>query len=296
MYKISFINFLKFEKRYSSYTIIAYDKEIQDFENFLTLENVSFEDVDHKLLRYYFSTLREKGKEPVSVNRAISTMKSYYKFMLREKLISKNPMRLIQTMKIGKKLPVVIDRQKMDHLLDNIMIDDAVEQSFEDLRDFLIMELLYGTGIRSGELLQIKDRDIDFFNKKLLILGKRNKMRFVPLHDTLVEELKKYIEKKKEQDWENISDNLIVTKEGKAAYPKLIYRVVNKYLTMVTTQKKKSPHVLRHSFATILLDNGADLNAIKELLGHAGLAATQIYTHNSAERLKTIYKQAHPKA
>lgn len=296
MYKISFINFLKFEKRYSSYTIIAYDKEIQDFENFLTLENVSFEDVDHKLLRYYFSTLREKGKEPVSVNRAISAMKSYYKFMLREKLISKNPMRLIQTMKIGKKLPVVIDRQKMDHLLDNIMIDDAVEQSFEDLRDFLIMELLYGTGIRSGELLQIKDRDIDFFNKKLLILGKRNKMRFVPLHDTLVEELKKYIEKKKEQDWENISDNLIVTKEGKAAYPKLIYRVVNKYLTMVTTQKKKSPHVLRHSFATILLDNGADLNAIKELLGHAGLAATQIYTHNSAERLKTIYKQAHPKA
>ncbi len=296
MYKISFINFLKFEKRYSSYTIIAYDKEIQDFENFLTLENVSFEDVDHKLLRYYFSTLREKGKEPVSVNRAISAMKSYYKFMLREKLISKNPMRLIQTMKIGKKLPVVIDRQKMDHLLDNIMIDDTVEQTFEDLRDFLIMELLYGTGIRSGELLQIKDRDIDFFNKKLLILGKRNKMRFVPLHDTLVEELKKYIEKKKEQDWENISDNLIVTKEGKAAYPKLIYRVVNKYLTMVTTQKKKSPHVLRHSFATILLDNGADLNAIKELLGHAGLAATQIYTHNSAERLKTIYKQAHPKA
>jgi len=267
--------------------------EIQSFEDFLKSENIQFEEADYKLMRYYFSTLREKGKQPTSVNRAISALKSYYKFLQREKLISTNPMRLVQAMKVSKKLPVVIEKVKLEHLLDEM---DAQEETFENMRDFLIMELLFGTGIRLTELLQIKERDIDFYNKKLLILGKRNKMRFVPLHQTLIEELNKYIEKKKGEDWYNISDTLVVTKDGKAAYPKLIYRVVNKYLTMITTQKKKSPHILRHSFATILLDNGADLNAIKELLGHAGLAATQVYTHNSAERLKTIYKQAHPKA
>jgi len=293
MYKSKFINFLKFEKRYSVHTIQAYDMEIQSFDDFLSKEHMPFEDVDHKLLRYYFSTLRERGKEARSVNRAISAMKSYYKFLMREQLIESNPMRLVQSLKIGKKLPVIVEKKKLENLLEHMNLQD---ESFEDLRDFLIMELLYGTGIRLAELVQIKERDIDFYNKELLILGKRNKMRFVPLHQTLIEELENYLKKKKEQNWENISDTLVVTKEGKAAYPKLIYRVVNKYLTMVTTQKKRSPHILRHSFATILLDNGADLNAIKELLGHAGLAATQVYTHNSAERLKTIYKQAHPKA
>jgi len=293
MYKSKFINFLKFEKRYSVHTIQAYDMEIQSFDDFLSKEHMPFEEVDHKLLRYYFSTLRERGKEARSVNRAISAMKSYYKFLMREQLIESNPMRLVQSLKIGKKLPVIVEKKKLENLLEHMNLQD---ESFEDLRDFLIMELLYGTGIRLAELVQIKERDIDFYNKKLLILGKRNKMRFVPLHQTLIEELENYLKKKKEQNWENISDTLVVTKEGKAAYPKLIYRVVNKYLTMVTTQKKRSPHILRHSFATILLDNGADLNAIKELLGHAGLAATQVYTHNSAERLKTIYKQAHPKA
>lgn len=293
MFKSSFLNFLQFEKRYSVHTIQAYTMEIQSFENFLAAENVPFEEADHKLMRYYFSTLREKGKEPASVNRAISALKSFYKFLLRENYVKSSPMRLIQSMKVGKKLPVVVEKVKLEKLLEEM---DAQEESFENLRDFLIMELLFGTGIRLAELLQIKERDIDFYNQKLLILGKRHKMRFVPLHQSLIEELKQYLEKKKKQDWKNISDTLVVTKEGKAAYPKLIYRVVNKYLTMITTQKKRSPHILRHSFATILLDNGADLNAIKELLGHAGLAATQVYTHNSAERLKTIYKQAHPKA
>lgn len=293
MYKSSFVNFLQFEKRYSVHTIQAYDMEVQSFDDFLQAENIPFAEADHKLMRYYFSTLREKGKEPATVNRAISALKSYYKFLLRQNLVQTNPMRLVQAMKVSKKLPVVVEKAKLEKLLEQM---DDQEESFENVRDFLIMELLFGTGIRLAELLQIKERDIDFYNKKLLILGKRNKMRFVPIHHTLIEELKKYVEKKKEQKWENISDALVVTKEGKAAYPKLIYRVVNKYLTMITTQKKRSPHILRHSFATILLDNGADLNAIKELLGHAGLAATQVYTHNSAERLKTIYKQAHPKA
>lgn len=293
MFKDRFISFLTFEKRYSPHTIKAYEMEVKGFLDFLEAENVPFEEVDHKLMRYYFSLLREKGKEASSVNRAISTLRSYYKFLQREQLVEKNPVRLVQALKTPKKLPVVVDKDKMNQLLDHM---DAVADDFESLRDFVIMELLFGTGIRLAELLEIKESDIDFYNKKILILGKRNKERFVPLHLTLIEELKKYLEKKKLQNLENISEYLVVTKEGKRAYRLLIYRVVKKYLSMITSQQKRSPHVLRHSFATSLLDNGADLNAIKELLGHAGLAATQVYTHNSAERLKSIYKQAHPKA
>ncbi|MGH2623098.1 MAG: tyrosine-type recombinase/integrase, partial [Sphingobacterium sp.] len=178
-------------------------------------------------------------------------------------------------------------------LLDQLNENNSV---FEDLRNYIVLELLFGTGIRLSELIKIKEHDIDFYNKKILILGKRSKERFVPIHQTIIKELQKYLLLKKAQNFKNNSTDLIVTKEGEPAYSKLIYRIVNKYLSLVTTQKKKSPHVLRHTFATALLDKGADLNAIKELLGHAGLSATQIYTHNSAERLKTIYKQAHPKA
>ncbi|WP_317164253.1 MULTISPECIES: tyrosine-type recombinase/integrase [Sphingobacterium] len=293
MFKDRFIRFLTFEKRYSPHTIKAYEMEVKCFLEFLEAEKIPFEEVDHKLMRYYFSLLREKGKEATSVNRSISTLRSFYKFLQREQLIAKNPVRLVQALKTPKKLPVVIEKQKMNHLLEHM---DEVADDFESVRDFIIMELLFGTGIRLSELLQIKEQDIDFYNKKILILGKRNKERFVPLHLPLIEELKRYLEKKKLQHVENNSGYLVVTKEGKQGYPMLIYRVVKRYLSMITSQKKKSPHVLRHSFATSLLDNGADLNAIKELLGHAGLAATQVYTHNSAERLKSIYKQAHPKA
>lgn len=293
MFKDRFIRFLTFEKRYSSHTIKAYDMEVKGFLDFLDSENVPFEEVDHKLMRYYFSLLREHGKEATSVNRAISTLRSFYKFLQREQVVDKNPVRLIQALKTPKKLPVIVESEKMNQLLDHM---DAETDDFESLRDFIIMELLFGTGIRLSELLQIKESDIDFYNKKILILGKRNKERFVPLHFTLIEELKRYLETKKHQNLENNSGYLVVTKEGNKGYSMMIYRVVKKYLGRVTSQKKRSPHVLRHSFATSLLDNGADLNAIKELLGHAGLAATQIYTHNSAERLKSIYKQAHPKA
>ena len=196
-------------------------------------------------------------------------------------------------LKTAKKLPVVVEKEKMVRLLDHM---NSEPQDFEQTRDFIVLEMLFGTGIRLAELLKIKEQDIDFYNKKILIFGKRSKERFVPIHQTLAEELKRYLNLKKEMNFKNISAELIVSKEGKEAYPKLIYRIVNKYLSTITSQKKRSPHVLRHTFATALLDNGADLNAIKELLGHAGLSATQVYTHNSAERLKSIYKQAHPKA
>jgi integrase/recombinase XerC len=293
MYKERFINYLKFEKRYSEHTIIAYEREIQGLFDFISAESVPFEEIDYRFLRYYFSNLKEQGKEASSVNRAITSLKSFYKFLMREGLIKQNPIALIKSLKTAKKLPVVVEKEKMVRLLDHM---NSEPQDFEQTRDFIVLEMLFGTGIRLAELLKIKEQDIDFYNKKILIFGKRSKERFVPIHQTLAEELKRYLNLKKEMNFKNISAELIVSKEGKEAYPKLIYRIVNKYLSTITSQKKRSPHVLRHTFATALLDNGADLNAIKELLGHAGLSATQVYTHNSAERLKSIYKQAHPKA
>lgn len=293
MYKERFINYLKFEKRYSEHTIIAYEREIQGLFDFISAESVPFEEIDYRFLRYYFSNLKEQGKEASSVNRAISSLKSFYKFLMREGLVKQNPIALIKSLKTAKKLPVVVEKEKMVRLLVHM---NSEPQDFEQTRDFIVLEMLFGTGIRLAELLKIKEQDIDFYNKKILIFGKRSKERFVPIHQTLAEELKRYLNLKKEMNFKNISAELIVSKEGKEAYPKLIYRIVNKYLSTITSQKKRSPHVLRHTFATALLDNGADLNAIKELLGHAGLSATQVYTHNSAERLKSIYKQAHPKA
>ncbi|MGM1429968.1 tyrosine-type recombinase/integrase [Sphingobacterium lactis] len=293
MFKDRFINYLKFEKRYSAHTIIAYEREIQEVLDFMEAEGVPFAEVDYRFMRFYFSQLKERGKEATSVNRAISSLKSFYKFLMREGLVEQNPMGLIKSMKTPKKLPVVVEKDKLVKLLDR-MQDEG--EGFEQVRDFIVMELLFGTGIRLSELLKIKASDIDLFNKKILIFGKRSKERFVPVHQTLLEELQRYQRIKNEAGLENKSPYLIVTKVGKDAYPKLIYQIVKKYLGMITSQQKKSPHVLRHTFATSLLDNGADLNAIKELLGHAGLSATQVYTHNSAERLKSIYKQAHPKA
>ena len=293
MFKDRFINYLKFEKRYSAHTVIAYEREIQEVLDFMEAEGVPFVEVDYRFMRFYFSQLKERGKEATSVNRAISSLKSFYKFLMREGLVEQNPMGLIKSMKTPKKLPVVVEKDKLVKLLDR-MQDEG--EGFEQVRDFIVMELLFGTGIRLSELLKIKASDIDLFNKKILIFGKRSKERFVPVHQTLLEELQRYQRIKNEAGLENKSPYLIVTKVGKDAYPKLIYQIVKKYLGMITSQQKKSPHVLRHTFATSLLDNGADLNAIKELLGHAGLSATQVYTHNSAERLKSIYKQAHPKA
>lgn len=293
MSKQSFINYLKFEKRYSGHTINAYDMELVNFYNFLNSEDLAFSEVDYASVRHYLSRMKEKGKESSSINRTISTLRSYYKFLLREGIVTVNPMAMIRALKVPKKLPVVVDQGKMLKLLDD---KSAEVDTFEEMRDFIVLELLFGTGIRLSELLTLQERDIDLYNKTILIFGKRGKERLVPIHHTLIDEVKKYIKRKYEENFQNNSPYLIVTNEGKRAYPKLIYRIVNKSLSSITMQQKRSPHVLRHSFATTLLNNGADLNAIKELLGHAGLAATQVYTHNSVERLKSIYKQAHPKA
>lgn len=293
MLEKEFIRFLQIEKRYSEHTVIAYRHELDMFRDFLTAEGLEVKDVVYRDLRHYFAQMMEGGKNASSVNRSMSSLRTYFKFLQREDYIVKNPMTLIKALKTAKKLPVVVEKDKLVRLLDHM---EQQQEDFESCRNYIVMELLFGTGIRLAELLKIKEQDIDFFNKKILILGKRNKERLVPINDVLLKELKNYLQQKATQFVDTDNSLLIVTRAGKPAYAKLIYDIVHKHLTLISAQGKRSPHILRHTFATALLDNGADLNAIKELLGHAGLAATQVYTHNSAERLKSIYKQAHPKA
>ncbi|MGK6352895.1 tyrosine-type recombinase/integrase [Parapedobacter sp. DT-150] len=293
MFVDRFISFIRFEKRYSEHTSTAYSYEIRRYTDYLAAHQLDIDQVTHRQARAYLATLLAGGHHPRSVNRSLSALRTYYHFLMREAVVPQNPFALIKAMKTPKKLPVVVDQQKLASLLDR---EDTFADTFEGLRDKTVIELLFGTGIRLSELLQIREEHIDFYNQNILIFGKRNKERLVPLNQTLAGLLQGYIKEKKKQQFDNNSPYLIVTKEGKKAYPKLIYDIVTRYLGAISTQQKKSPHVLRHTFATALLDNGADLNAIKELLGHAGLAATQVYTHNSVERLKSIYKQAHPKA
>ncbi|WP_431292381.1 tyrosine-type recombinase/integrase [Pedobacter sp. P26] len=289
----SFITYLTHEKRYSPHTITSYQVDLDQFEVFTKALELDFPEVKHAHLRNYLVELMETENSENTINRKISAIRSFYKFLHRTGAIDQNPAVLIKAPKIPKRLPVFIDAQKMDHLLDS---QQYFDESFPSVRDHLVIELLFGTGIRLAELLQLKETDIDIYSGTIRVLGKRSKERIIPVNKQLINQINTYIDLKKLQNFNNNLLILIVTNTGAAAYPKLIYRIVTSYLNHVSTNEKKSPHVLRHSYATSLLNAGADLNAIKELLGHASLAATQVYTHNSIERLKTIYKQAHPKA
>lgn len=293
MFVDRFLRFIAYEKRFSGHTLTAYGREVQQFVEYLASLDTCVDEVTHRQARAYLATRFESGRSPATINRSLAALRTYYKFLLREGAVMQNPFALVKALKAPKKLPVIVDKEKLSLLLD---AEGVFADTFEGLRDKTVLELLFGTGIRLSELLQIRDEHIDFYNGNILIFGKRNKERLVPLNKALIVLLQHYIDEKKAQRFDNNSGRLIVTKEGKDAYPTLIYDIVTHYLSAVSSQRKKSPHVLRHTFATALLDNGADLNAIKELLGHAGLAATQVYTHNSVERLKSIYKQAHPKA
>ncbi|MFD2582052.1 tyrosine-type recombinase/integrase [Pedobacter vanadiisoli] len=289
----SFITYLTHEKRYSQHTVTSYQTDLDQFEKFIEKSALGFTEVKHTHLRNYLVELMEEGHSANTINRKISTLRSFYKFLHRSGKIDQNPSALIKAPKIPKRLPVFVEAQKMDHLLDS---EHYFDESFPSVRDHLVIELLFGTGMRLTELLQLKDSDIDVYAGTIKVLGKRNKERIIPINKQLINQVNTYIELKKMQNFNNNLLILIVTNTGAAGYPKLIYRIVTSYLNYISTNEKKSPHVLRHSYATSLLNAGADLNAIKELLGHASLAATQVYTHNSIERLKTIYKQAHPKA
>ena len=288
MYLKEFIHYIQSEKRYSDHTITSYKVDLNQFFNFLIEEyNIDHpQNVNFKIVRNWISYLLELGLKARSVNRKISTLKSYFRFLVISNYSDSNPTLKITSPKTSKRLPVFIEKDKINSLLDANFFDD----NFMGNRDKLILELFYFTGIRLSELLNISISDIDFNNSQIKVLGKRNKERLIPLTYSLISDLKVFVNKF------NVSDYLFVDENKKKLYSKKVYRIVNKYISKVSSLKKKSPHILRHSFATHMLNNGADINAIKEILGHSNLSATQVYTHNSIKKLKNVHKQAHPKA
>jgi integrase/recombinase XerC len=293
MFLERFIQYLQFEKRFSSHTISAYKKDLQQFSEFIKLSDLNFQSVRHPHVRSWMVELMDDSNEAKTIHRKLSALRSFYKFLSRESLVDSNPTLQVKAPKIPKRLPVTIEESKLNNLLDD---QETFGDDFNGLQERLVIELLFGTGIRLTELLTLKEGDIDIYEQHIRVLGKRNKERIIPVNASLMNLIRQFAREKKDQNFHNNSSALFVTKEGKSAYPKLIYRIVKKYISLISTHDKRSPHILRHTFATSLLNNGADINAIKELLGHASLAATQVYTHNSVERLKSIYKQAHPKA
>ena len=289
MQQQKFINYLSFEKRSSVHTITSYSNDLGQFVLFLLDEyqiRTEISEVNFQIVRSWIASLLEQGVSPRTVNRKISTLKTYFKFLIREGVIRDSPMLKVVTPKSRKRLPLFVEENQIESLLNEVEFDEG----FVGERDKLIIELFYVTGIRLSELINIKTLDINFDNNLIKVLGKRNKERLIPLSDRVLKELRVFIEKYK------ICNYLFTNLGGTKVYTKLVYRVVNRYIGKISSINKKSPHILRHTFATHMLNNGADINAIKELLGHANLSATQVYTHNTIEKLKSVYKQAHPRA
>ncbi|MXV17864.1 tyrosine-type recombinase/integrase [Hufsiella ginkgonis] len=293
MFLTRFISYLQYEKRFSPHTFGAYREDIQQYSDFLSQSEINLADATHFHVRSWMVELLDNGMSPKSVARKLSSLRSFYKFLLREGLASHNPLMQVKAPKIPRKLPVFVEEEKLNLLLDD---PGVFAGDFTGLRDKLVMEMLFGTGMRLAELVSVREGSVDFHAETIKVLGKRNKERIIPVDKSLVNLISLYISEKKKQQFNNNSLTLLVTNKGLDIYPGLVYRIVKKYLSSISTHQKKSPHVLRHTYATSLLNHGADINAIKELLGHASLAATEIYTHNSVDRLKLIYKQAHPKA
>lgn len=289
----SFINYLKYEKRYSHLTAVAYKKDLDQFEEFFvkTVGDFSVEGINDKVVRQWIIELMDQGLSSRTVNKKVSALKSFYKYLLRSEVISDNKLTNVTVPKLRKKLPVFVEEKNLDHLLD----DGYFGNDFEAIRDKLIISLLYGTGIRLAELMHLRGNDIFESEQLIKVLGKRNKERIIPYPRSLNSLIDQYKSERKKIA-ETDPGYFFLTAKGEPVYEKLIYRIVNKYLAFVTTVSKKSPHVLRHSFATHLLNRGADLNAVKEMLGHANLSATQIYTHTSLEKIQKVYKQAHPRS
>ena len=294
-YKELFLNYLRFEKRYSQHTILAYQTDMDQFEGYAydyLEDEEGLDRADTKVIRSWIAHLMESGISARSVNRKITTLKTFYKFMMREQHIKINPMDKVISPKLSKTLPAFVEEEKMDELLDS----HAFGNDFHGARNKLIIELLYLTGMRLSELIMLEDRHIDLYELTVKVTGKRNKERIIPLEQAALDTIMNYLDMRKKEFPEPSTTHFFVSNKGKPLYPKFVYKVVNNYLRLVTTMEKRSPHVLRHSFATHMLNRGADLNAIKEILGHANLSATQVYTHTTFEKLVTIYKQAHPRA
>ncbi len=288
-----FLKYLEVEKRYSDKTIKAYANDLSQFEEFIQTEagHFAFKDVAAYDVRHWIMQLMELNYSPVSINRKISTLRSYVKYLRRNGELDKDPLAGITSPKNPRRLPVFVKEAEMERLLDEIPFSD----DFEGVRDKLVLEMLYNTGLRVSELASLRLNQIDDSGKLLRVIGKRNKERIIPISDRLlkgIDELKRCTQAK----FGEKTPFLFLSNQGLPAYEQLIYRIVKKNLALVTTQHKKSPHVLRHSFATVLLNNGAELNVIKELLGHSNLSATEVYTHSTFRDLTKAYKSAHPRA
>ncbi|QRR02707.1 tyrosine-type recombinase/integrase [Dyadobacter sandarakinus] len=287
----AFLEYLQFEKRSSAHTVKSYQTDLDQFSKYLLFQYdcAEPENAAPPMLRSWIASLMDEKMNPTSVNRKIATLHAYYRFLKKKNLLRNDPSKILSSLKTRKKLPAFVEEKSMELMFGQELFAD----DWQGVRDRTIMELLYGTGIRLSELVQLQTRDVDLKARTIRVFGKRAKERIVPLPALLVQLLTRYLEvRSPEED----TDTLIITDSGKEAYPVFVQRIVKKYLSAVTTLPQKSPHVLRHTYATHLLNRGADLNAIKELLGHANLAATQVYTHNSIEKLKKTHEQAHPKA
>lgn len=288
----SFINYLKFEKRCSSHTVIAYKNDLDQFVQFCTevIGEFDHRKVDNKLVRDWVVRMMTDKHSPRSVSRKISTLKSFFRYLMRMGELDSTPIVQIPLPKIRKKLPNFVDEQKLHHLLD----DGFFSNDFAGVRNKLVVALLYGTGVRLSELLTLTEEHIDLVQYQIKVLGKRNKERIIPFPRSLRVLIEEY-RSLKQNMFGSAGGFLLLTDKGTPAYEKMIYRIVTSHLALVTSLEKKSPHVLRHTYATHLLNKGADLNAVKELLGHSNLSATEIYTHTTFEKLHNIYQQAHPR-
>ena len=290
--KDSFIKFLRQERRLSNHTVISYEADLKQFQFFFSdySSNQKIETADKRAIRSWIVELSLKNLSPKSINRKIATLKSFFKFLIKREIIEVNPTANINSLKTDQKIPNFIKEKDINYLFDNL----KVENNFEGQRDLLILELLYGTGIRISELINLKTKNINITKKEIKVLGKRNKERIIPIHDHILNQIDSFINKK--NDIKSDHKYLLCTKKGDQLYPMLIYRIVKKHLSSLINSKKYNPHLLRHTFATHILNKGGDLNSIKDLLGHESLAATQIYTHNSIEKLKDTFKASHPRA
>lgn len=288
-----FLNYLQYEKRYSPHTLTSYKNDLNQLQQFLASNypETSIDAANHAILRDWIISLSESGLNKNSINRKLVTLRSFYKFLLKKGSIEKNPVSNLSNLKTKKSIPHFVRENDMNLILDR----DLFEDSFIGKRDHLIIEILYGTGMRLSELIELKVNKVDVYNNSIKVLGKRNKERIIPITRNLSALIKIYISFKNDEFNGNVYEYLIVSNKGEKSYPMMINRIVKKNLQVISVDKK-SPHILRHTYATHLLERGADLNAVKDLLGHQSLAATQVYTHNSLGKLKKVFDQAHPKA
>jgi len=291
----SFIDYLKFEKRFSAHTIRSYHDDLIQFVSFLDTQYGAFKlkEISQSYVRSWLASLKDDDLTSRTINRKISTLKSFFKFQLKNGVIEITPMFNITAPKISKRLPVFIKEKDVEELIKSLT---TYAEDWDSLNTKMLITVFYSTGMRLSELINMKERQVDFSRKQLKILGKGNKERIIPAGPDLLNTLREYINEKRKV-FEKTDDVLLVSSRGKKLYPKYAYNLVKTILSEeVKTLDKKSPHVLRHTFATHLMNNGANLDAVKELLGHASLASTQVYTHNTIEKLKNVHKKAHPKA